>query len=44
MRSFFRGLISLVKWLIITLLLVEVGSFLIITLSNYWIYGQVPRW
>lgn len=41
MRSFFRGLISFCKWLIIAAILVEVASFLIITLSNYWIYGQL---
>ncbi len=41
MRSFFRGLILLGKWLIVAVLLVEVGSFLIITGSNYWIYGQL---
>lgn len=41
MTRFCRLLFTGLKWLIAGLILVEVFSFLIITVSNYWIYGQV---
>jgi hypothetical protein len=41
LRKLFHGLFTLVKWLIIAAVLVEIFSFLVITVSNYWIYGQI---
>ncbi len=41
MKRIFSGLFLVCKWLIIGALLVEIASFLAISLSNYWIYGQL---
>ena len=41
MKKFFRGAVKLLKWVIVAAILVELFSFLVITVSNYWIYGQV---
>jgi len=41
MKKFFFGLAIFLKWLIISAVLLEVSCFLIISFSNYWIYGQV---
>lgn len=40
MRTFFHGLVRVLKWFVAVIILVEICSFLAITLSNYWIYGQ----
>ena len=41
MKRIFKGLLSLIKWSIFAVIMVEVISFLVISLSNYWIYGQL---
>jgi hypothetical protein len=41
MRKFLHGMLRLLKWLVVAAVLLEVLSFLVITASNYWIYGQV---
>ena len=41
MKKSILGLFRLLKWLVIAAILVEIFSFLVITVSNYWIYGQV---
>jgi hypothetical protein len=41
MKRIFSGLFLLCKWLIAGIILVEIASFLAISLSNYWIYGQI---
>lgn len=41
MRRSFKLVVVLLKWLIIAGVLVETCSLLAITLSNYWIYGQL---
>ncbi len=41
MRRWFHWLILFLKWLIAAAILVEVLAFLIVTLSIYWIYGQL---
>lgn len=41
MHKIFRGLFISLKWLVGIIVLVEVCSFLAISLSNYWIYGQL---
>ena len=41
MKRILRGLLISLKWLIAALIMVEVASFLAISLSNYWIYGQL---
>ena len=41
MKKLFRGLFYLVKWVVAAVVLVEIFGFLVITGSNYWIYGQV---
>ena len=41
MQRTFHRLFSLVKWLIAGIIMVEIASFLAISLSNYWIYGQL---
>ena len=41
MKRIFSGLFLLCKWLIAGIILVEIASFLAISLSNYWIYGQL---
>ncbi|MDD2901352.1 MAG: hypothetical protein PHU44_02840 [Syntrophales bacterium] len=41
MKRIFRGLFITLKWLVFGLIMVEVSSFLAISLSNYWIYGQL---
>lgn len=40
-KRIFKGLLSLIKWAVFALIMVEVASFLVISLSNYWIYGQL---
>ncbi len=41
LKRIFLRLFTLLKWLIIGVILVELASFLAISLSNYWIYGQL---
>jgi hypothetical protein len=41
MKRIFRGLITGLKWVVLGLVMIELCSFLVITVSNYWIYGQV---
>ncbi len=41
MKRIFRGLGRTLKWLVAGLIMLEMASFLAISLSNYWIYGQV---
>jgi hypothetical protein len=41
MKKFVHWLAVGFKWLILTLVLVEVFCFLVIIASNYWIYGQL---
>jgi hypothetical protein len=41
MKRFFRLLFTGLKWLVATVILIEIFSFLIIIGSNYLIYGQV---
>lgn len=41
MKRVCKGLVSLVKWTVFGLIMVEIASFLVISLSNYWIYGQL---
>ncbi|MGB7913322.1 MAG: hypothetical protein WCF59_13990 [Desulfobaccales bacterium] len=41
MKRIFSGVFRLCKWVIIGVILVEVASFLAVSLSNYWIYGQL---
>ncbi len=41
LRRLARGLVTGAKWLIAVALMLEIASFLTITLSNYWIYGQL---
>ena len=41
MKRIFSRLFLLCKWVIAGIILVEITSFLIICLSNYWIYGQI---
>ena len=40
MKKIFRRLFTSLKWLIAVLIMLEIASFLAISLSNYWIYGQ----
>ena len=40
MKKILRGVFISLKWLIAGIIMVEVASFLAISLSNYWIYGQ----
>ncbi len=40
MKRILLRLFSLFKWLIAVIIMVEIASFLAISLSNYWIYGQ----
>ena len=41
MKKIFTGLCLGLKWLIAGLIMLEIASFLAISLSNYWIYGQI---
>jgi len=41
MKKFSQWLFFLLKWLIGGIVLLEISSFLVICLSNYWIYGQL---
>jgi lysophospholipase L1-like esterase len=41
LKRIFSRLFLLCKWVIAGIILVEITSFLIICLSNYWIYGQI---
>ena len=41
MKRIFRILFTSLKWLIAVLIMVEIASFLAISISNYWIYGQL---
>jgi hypothetical protein len=41
MQRLFRGIFHLLKWAVAAVVLVEVFSFLVIMVSNYWIYGQL---
>ena len=41
MKRFSQGLFFFLKWLIGGIVLLEISSFLVICLSNYWIYGQL---
>ncbi len=41
MKRFFQWLLFSLKWLIGGIIMLEVVSFLVICLSNYWIYGQL---
>ncbi|MFZ5447643.1 MAG: SGNH/GDSL hydrolase family protein [Thermodesulfobacteriota bacterium] len=41
MKRYFQLLFTGIKWLIVSFVFVEILSFLVITASNYWIYGQV---
>lgn len=41
MKRFSQGLYTFLKWLIAGIIMLEVASFLAISLSNYWIYGQL---
>ena len=41
MKKLIKGMLRLLKWLVIAAVLLEVFFFLVITASNYWIYGQV---
>ena len=41
MKRFFQWLLFSLKWLIGGIILLEVVCFLVICLSNYWIYGQL---
>jgi hypothetical protein len=41
MRNFFRLLLTSLKWLVLAVVAVEVLAFLIITASNYLIYGHL---
>jgi lysophospholipase L1-like esterase len=40
-KKLIHGLLRALKWLVIAAVLLEVFFFLVITASNYWIYGQV---
>jgi lysophospholipase L1-like esterase len=40
LKRIFRGLFTGLKWLVAVIVMVEIASFLAISLSNYWIYGQ----
>jgi len=40
LKKIFKGLYLGIKWLIAGLIMLEIASFLAISLSNYWIYGQ----
>ena len=40
MKRIFQWLFLALKWLIAVLIMLEIASFLAISLSNYWIYGQ----
>jgi len=41
LKGIFRKILLACKWLILGVLMIEVASFLVISLSNYWIYGQL---
>jgi lysophospholipase L1-like esterase len=41
LKKLFTGLCRGLKWLIAGLIMLEIASFLAISLSNYWIYGQI---
>lgn len=41
MKRISRRLFVFLKWLIAGIIMVEIASFLTISLSNYWIYGQL---
>ena len=41
MKRTFRIVFTSLKWLIAVLVMVEIASFLAISISNYWIYGQL---
>jgi lysophospholipase L1-like esterase len=41
MKRISRTLLIFLKWLIAGIVMVEIASFLAISLSNYWIYGQL---
>jgi len=41
LKKIFTGLFLGLKWLIAGLIMLEIASFLAISLSNYWIYGQL---
>ncbi len=41
MRAFFRIIFTLLKWLVLAALFVEILSFAVITASNYLIYGNL---
>ena len=40
MKRVFQGMCRALKWLVASLIMLEIASFLAISLSNYWIYGQ----
>jgi lysophospholipase L1-like esterase len=40
LKRILRGLFISLKWLIVGIVMLELASFLAISLSNYWIYGQ----
>jgi hypothetical protein len=40
MKRLFRGVVTWLKWGVAAVVLVELCSFLVINVSNYWIYGQ----
>jgi hypothetical protein len=41
LKKLFKGIFKLLKWVVAAVILVELFSFLVIIVSNYWIYGQV---
>ena len=41
MKRIFQGLVVLLKGLLLAMVLVELASFLAVSVSNYWIYGQI---
>lgn len=41
MKRVFHGLGIFLKWLVAGIIMLEIASFLAISLSNYWIYGQL---
>ena len=41
MKKTLRILFTSLKWLIALVIMVEVASFLAVSISNYWIYGQL---
>jgi len=40
LKRVFQGMCRALKWLVASLIMLEIASFLAISLSNYWIYGQ----